>query len=75
MAKHVAASIKKQESIVVEQETIVEPIVEPVVVEQEVKYTLAISMQGFQKGQIVKPTDFTEKSFSYWLKTGAIIKK
>jgi len=72
MAKHVAASIKKQESIV---EPIVEPEVEPIVVEQEVKYTLVISMQGFQKGQSVKPTDFTEKSFSYWLKTGAIIQK
>ena len=60
MAKHVAAIIKKQDSIVVEQ---------------EVKYTLVISMQGFQKGQIVKPDNFTEKSFSYWLKAGAIIKK
>ena len=42
---------------------------------QEVKYTLAISMIGFTKGQEVKPTDFTEHSFQYWLAKGAIIKK
>lgn len=42
---------------------------------QEVKYTLAISMQGFKKGQEVKPEDFTEYSFKYWLAKGAIIKK
>lgn len=42
---------------------------------QEVKYTLAISMLGFTKGQEVKPTDFTEHSFKHWLETGAIIKK
>jgi hypothetical protein len=32
-------------------------------------------MIGFQKGQEVKPTDFTEHSFKYWLAKGAIIKK
>lgn len=42
---------------------------------QEVKYTLAISMLNFKKGQEVKPTDFTEYSFKHWLTTGAIIKK
>lgn len=42
---------------------------------QEVKYTLAISMIGFKKGQEVKPTDFTDYSFNYWLEKGAIIKK
>ena len=42
---------------------------------QEVKYTLAISMQGFQKGQEVKPEDFTNHSFQHWLAKGAIIKK
>ena len=42
---------------------------------QEVKYTLAISMLNFKKGQEVKATDFTEHSFKHWLATGAIIKK
>ena len=42
---------------------------------QEVKYTLAISMLGFKKGQEVKPADFTEHSFKHWLAKGAIIKK
>ncbi len=42
---------------------------------QEVKYTLAITMQGFKKGQEVKPTDFTKHSFEHWLSKGAIIKK
>jgi len=42
---------------------------------QEVKYTLAISMIGFKKGQEVKPTDFTDYSFKHWLEKGAIIKK
>jgi len=42
---------------------------------QEVKYTLAISMIGFKKGQEVKPTDFTEHSFKHWLAKGAIIIK
>ncbi len=41
---------------------------------QEVKYTLAISMLGFKKGQEVKPSDFTEHSFKHWLATGAIKK-
>ena len=40
---------------------------------QEVKYTLAISMIGFKKGQEVKPTDFTEHSFKHWLERGAIV--
>ena len=42
---------------------------------QEVKYTLAISMQGFTKGQEVTLDDFTEHSFKHWLAKGAIIKK
>ena len=42
---------------------------------QEVKYTLAISMLGFKKGQEVKPADFTEHSFKHGLAKGAIIKK
>jgi hypothetical protein len=46
-----------------------------IVKKQEVKYTLAISMLNFKKGQEVKPTDFTEYSFKHWLAKGAIIKK
>jgi len=42
---------------------------------QELKYTLAIPMLGFKKGQAVTPDQFTEHSFKYWLEKGAIIKK